>query len=143
MNKDIESKIALCPIIDPVAITATTTSDLVDTNGFESLAIAVQIGAGTFDGSNLLTLKLQESDTTATGDFTDVASTDLVGAFGLVNGTAFDENSVQSAGYIGDKRYVRLVATETGTVSSVISAVAILSNAREMPADDVAITAAT
>jgi hypothetical protein len=143
MNKDIKNKIALCPIIDPVAITATTTSDLVDLQNFESVAIVVQIGAGSFDGSNYLTYKLQEADVTTGTSFTDVATADLVGSFSVVNGTAADANSIQRVGYIGDARYIRLVATETGTVSSVISATAVLGNARELPASDIAVTAAT
>lgn len=143
MNKEINNKIALCNIIDPVAITATTTSDIIDTQGFEALSVVAAMGAGTFDGSNYVTYKLQESDTTATGDFTDVASADLVGAFLVVNGVASDADSVQKVGYIGTKRYVRLVATVTATVSSVISATAILSHARVDVASNVAITATT
>jgi len=143
MNKEINNKIALCNIIDPVAITATTTSDIIDTKGFESLSVVVAMGAGTFTTSNYLTCKLQESDTTTGTDFTDVASADLIGSFLVYNAESdgIDQNSVQKVGYRGTKRYVRLVATETGTFSSVISATAILSDARSDVASNVAITA--
>lgn len=145
MNKEINNKVALCNIIDPVAITATTTSDIVDVQGFEALSVMIAMGAGTFTTDNYLTCKLQESDTTATGDFTDVASTDLIGSFLVYNAETdgIDADSVQKVGYIGTKRYVRLVCTETGTFSSVISATAILSHARVDVASNVAITATT
>ena len=143
MNRDLKSNISLCPMTDPVAITATTTSDLLDLQFAESATVVISIGAGTFDGSNYLTYKLQEADVTTGTSFTDVAAADLIGSFSVVNGTAADENGVQKVGYIGNKRYIRAVATETGTCSSVISILGILGNARHKVKADIAATAAT
>ena len=143
MNKDLKSNISICPIIDPVAYTATTTSDLVDTQGFESCVLMVSVGAQTFSATNKITVTVEECDTTADASFTTVAAADLIGSFSVWNGTDADQNEVQKVGYIGSKRYVRVVLTEGGTVSTVVSAYGILGNARHKVEDDLAVTAAT
>ena len=125
MNKDLKSEIGLCPIIDPVAYTATATSDLVDLKGYESCTVVVNVGAGTFNGTDKITITLEESDSTATGTFTTVAAANLIGSWAVVNGTAATANSVQKVGYRGSKRYVRAVLTEAGTVSTVVAVNAI------------------
>lgn len=68
------------------------------------------MSAGTItDGTH--TPKVQESDDNST--FTDVASTDLAGT-ALVAITA---NSVQRISYVGNKRYIRVATTVSGTTT--------------------------
>jgi hypothetical protein len=92
-----------------------TLSGIIDTAAWKSMMILVAIGALTgVDGSNSLLPILQESDTTATGDFTTVAAADVVGAFTLVD-AASEDSVLQRVSYVGSKRYVRVKLDYTGT----------------------------
>ena len=66
------------------------------------------------------------------------AANGLVGANLVINATA-DANLVNHLGYNGIKRYVRVVATETGTASVQMAGVCILSDAARQPASNTAI----
>ena len=92
---------------------------LLDLKNFSSSAILINFGALTGTGSILA--KLQESNTTADVDFTDVNTVDLIGAF--VSVTSNTDNISQIVGYKGTKRYIRAVITKTGTVSADLVAV--------------------
>ena len=95
-----------------------TTTALLDCQNFGSAEILLAIGALTgVDGSNKLTPKLQECDTTTGTGFTDVAAADIDGAFTVVDATTKD-STIQRIAYIGGKRYVRVVLTYAGTAIS-------------------------
>lgn len=66
------------------------------------------------DGTH--TPKIQESDTTTSGDFTDVAAADQIGTL-----AAITSNTQQKAGYIGHKRYLRAVITTTGSTTGAVA----------------------
>ena len=108
--------IGLVQLIKPQDLAHTTTkSSILDTQNCGTAEILLSMGVFTgVDGSNYMTPKLQESNTTAEGDFTDVAAADIDGAFTVVNSTAKDE-TIQRVAYRGSKRYVRAVLTYTGT----------------------------
>jgi hypothetical protein len=96
--------------------TAAVASSLVDMQGYNALDIALVTGtitdAGTASG---YTVKLQESDSTLGTSFADVVAADAIG--GVVSVTnavdADDDKLIGRLGYVGRKRYVRLVATGT------------------------------
>ena len=144
MNKDLKNNIATCFMMLPATTTATATTNLADLQGFESAAFLVQYGTLTnADAGDYFTAKLQESDSVVGTTFTDVAAADLIGAF--TDTTATTAN-IQRVGYIGKKRYVRVVITETAdtnNITGIISVVALLANARHQVASDVAPTTAT
>jgi hypothetical protein len=95
---------------------AAVASSLVDMQGYNALDIALVTGtitdAGTASG---YTVKMQESDSTLGTSFTDVVAADAIG--GVVSVTnavdADDDKLIGRLGYVGRKRYVRLVATGT------------------------------
>lgn len=94
----------------------TTKSNILDTRGFQSVAVLITIGAFTgADGSDHLDFTLQESDTTNDVDFTNVAAGNQQGTFATVNDTTTTVKKNQIVGYIGIKRYIRVVGTYTGT----------------------------
>ena len=137
-------------LLAPADITNTDTETLLlDTQGFEGAGIIVNVGALTgHDATNHAELVVQECDTTADADFTDVASTDLIGALPDLNGAAADDNQLYSVCYIGRKRYIRVSIEVTeagpGTITSMILGVTgVLSFARHMPALDPVAVAAT
>jgi hypothetical protein len=86
--------------------TTTQTGAAADTLGYGSATAIVNPNTVT-DG--VFTPKLQESDASGSG-FTDVAAGDLDGAF-----VAIAASVVQTVGYTGSKRYVRIVITATGS----------------------------
>lgn len=125
-SKDLYHRIKVAQNIESKAITTTATGSAQDTAGYESVTAIVNIGVVT-DGTHTLTL--QESDTTTNGDFTDVGAGDLMGAFASV--TSSTDELVQSVGYKGGKRYVRIKDTVSGaTTGGLFSATIVLSHAR-------------
>lgn len=86
--------------------TASVNGNAVDVRGYNSALVALNPGTIT-DGT--FTPKLQESDQSGSG-FTDVDASDLDGAF-----AALASNTPQTVGYIGSKRYVRVVITASGS----------------------------
>lgn len=109
--RDLASNIGLVSAVIPQVLAATDTSAAIDLRGFDSAAVLINTGAIVSAGD--FTAKLQESDTTTGGDFTDVAAANLVGSFpaSLAASTAY------KVGYIGGKRYVRTVVTKNSGTS--------------------------
>jgi hypothetical protein len=107
---------------------ASFTGDPVDLLGFDSVALVLSTGAVT--GAGDMTVKLQESDTTTSGDFTDVDSGHLQGD-GLSN--PLTANSTTKIGYRGFKRYLRAVLTLNSGTSVSTAAIFLLGHAYDKP----------
>lgn len=114
-----------------------TTSDVngtgIDIQGFNDVFFVVNVGAngGTLDGSNNVTFVLQDSDDNST--FADVTDSTLAGGYTVdANGvfTTVDAGgeaaTAYKVAYTGNKRYVRLQADVTGTISLPVSASSLL-----------------
>lgn len=125
--RDIASNIGIVLALSPAVQTATIKGNAVDLLGFESAAIVVNTGA--VAGSGDYTAKMQESNTTTDVDFTDVVAGDLVGT--LPASLTADGSFKQ--GYIGHKRYIRVVVTKNSGTSVAAGAVAVLGGARKRP----------
>jgi len=97
--------------------------NIVDTSGFEAITYLVQTGTVTDAGTAAgITFVVQESDTTADADFTAVDDADLVGLESDIAITVdtLDGVAIGAIGYVGNKRYTRIVATgTTGTDATV------------------------
>lgn len=106
MHRDMQNEISAAVTIAPAANrTATTTGSAVDLAGFRSAVALVQFGTVT-DGT--WTATIEDSDDGSTG-WTTV--TDLSGAF--VARTSANDETVEEVAYLGTKRYIRVVVTET------------------------------
>jgi hypothetical protein len=95
---------------------------------------SIGLSAATLSGSVYWTLKLTHSDDNST--FTDVALTDLNNTtLTVVIDSSAKDRTVYGFGYIGNKRYLRAVATPTGTHggSTPIGVVALRSEAAYQP----------
>ncbi len=77
--KDTYSDLGIVSATVPQVLSATDTSSAIDLQGFHSALVVINTGAIASAGD--FTTKLQESDTTTSGDFTDVAAADLLGSF--------------------------------------------------------------
>lgn len=113
---------------DTLSGTTASAGNIIDMQGFESLTYVVYTGlvtdAGTASGFGF---EVQESDTTANADFTAVADADLLGAESdlTVTSDTADEQLIGSIGYVGNKRYVRIVATGTSGTDAVVVVAAV------------------
>lgn len=125
--RDLANNIGAVPAIAPAVLAATTTGDPIDLAGFGSVAVVINAGAIAGDGN--FTAKLQESDTTTGGDFTDVAAADLTGTLPASLAAA----SAVKVGYVGNKRYVRVLITKNSGTSIAAGAVIINGNPLAAP----------
>jgi len=125
--RDIASNIGVEQTLAPVDYAATTKGTAVDLLGFNSAAVVVNTGAVTSAG--LYVVKVQESDTTTDGDFTDVDADDLVGTLP----SSLAATSTYKQGYIGHKRYIRAVITKTSGTSIVAGAIVVKGDAADKP----------
>jgi hypothetical protein len=125
--RDLASNIGVSPTLAPVDYAATTKGTAVDLLGYDSAALVINTGAVTSAG--LYVVKMQESDTTTDGDFSDVDASDLVGS--LPASLAAASSYKQS--YVGSKRYIRAVITKTSGTSIVAGAVVVLGHSTQRP----------
>lgn len=154
-NREIHSNIKAVQHLSAADYTATQTpTNGVDLQGFDAAEFVISIGTITNIGNSPTpswTFKLQESDSQASG-FTDVTADadvavgsaqspvtnpdDSTGVFLTVD-AAGEDDAVYRVGYIGSKRYVRVVATAADTPGDTpISIVALLGHAAQRPTAD-------
>jgi hypothetical protein len=96
---------------------ATIKGNAVDLRGFNEAELIVNTGA--IAGAGDFTAKVQESNTTTDGDFTDVAAANLLGALPA----SLTADATFRVGYIGSKKFVRVVLTKNGGTSIAAGAV--------------------
>lgn len=109
--RDLTSNVDGEPSLAPAVHTASANGATVDLRGSDSAVVVVHTGAYT-DGSHVITLEESDDDST----WTDVADADIQGTEPTVD-AAGDADSVFQFGYIGEKRYVRVITTASGTTS--------------------------
>jgi len=114
--RDLYHNVLATQHLNPVVSTTTKTSTAIDLQGYNSAIVLFSMGLSgdTLSGSVYWTLKLQHSDDNST--YTDLAAGDLNSSSltSVVNSSALDE-TVYNFGYQGAKRYLKAVATPTGT----------------------------
>ena len=96
--------------IDPDDYTSTITGAIIDLQGFDSAMVLLALGTLT-DGTHVP--KLVHGDDSGLSDVADVGASELDGSFANL---ASDTN--QRVGYLGNKRYCRIVVTITGSPST-------------------------
>ena len=114
--RDLYHNVLVTQVLNPITSSATKTSSTVDLKGYNSANFVFAIGASgdTLSGSLYWTLKLQESNDDSV--YNDVAASDISSgaATVVVNSSSLDKTAY-GFGYIGAKRYLKGVATPTGT----------------------------
>lgn len=125
--RDLYHNIGAALALAPAVQASATSGPSIDLEGFDGVAFAVNTGAIAGDGD--FGVKVQESDTDQSGDFTDAAAT-------IVDSDAPATLAASSAyrlGYRGSKRYVRLSLTKAGGTSIAAGAVAVKGFPRRAP----------
>lgn len=120
---NIDAAVALAPAV----LTATANGLAIDLKGANRAAIVVSTGA--IAGAGVFGVKLQESDTTTSGDFADVAAAQVDSDAPAV----LAADSAYRLGYRGHKRFLRLVATRTSGTSIALGAVAVRGDLAHRP----------
>ena len=114
--RDLYRNILVTQHVHPVVATSTKTSTTIDLQGYDSANVLFAIGASgdTLSGSVYWTLKLTHSDDNSS--YSDVALAELNNATAtVVIDASSEDETVYGFGYNGAKRYLRAVATPTGT----------------------------
>ncbi|AWK85035.1 hypothetical protein [Azospirillum thermophilum] len=119
--RDMYSNVAVVEAIAPSVYTADTTPASIDLAGFNAATIVMSIGAGgiTFTNSNKIEFVLTHSDDDTT--YTNVTASDLLGVTSVSNGivkaltAAKAASDVTKIGYVGGRRYLKLLADFSGT----------------------------
>jgi hypothetical protein len=149
-NRETYNTKSVVTLRPPTAITATGTSNYVDTIGFDSVLLLVSVGdLGSVDASNLLTFEVQEATATpaSASSYSQVAAAELDGDIDtngeVVIDAAGDESKTYAIAYLGDARYLRVVYTETGTISGNVAVIGVLENSSREPASGITPTTGT
>ena len=120
--RDLKSGLAFDEALNAIEKGSDTNCTAIDSQGFSSVMHVVNVGAPgiTFSTSNKVDIELEHSDDNST--FTDVTSnTDVTGGTGDSSGVFQtidangDCNKVYAIGYVGGKRYSRVVLNFSGT----------------------------
>jgi hypothetical protein len=125
--RDLYSNIGVALALAPAVKTAAGEGPAIDLSGFNSVTFLVSTGA--IAGSGDFGVKVQESDTTTSGDFTDAPAS-------VVDSNApatLAASSAYKIGYRGHKRYARLALTMAGGTSIAVGAVAVKGNPAMSP----------
>lgn len=139
-NREMKTLKSLKQTIKPQSASADVNGTDVDLSGFDAATIEVSVGtASGVDGSNYVEYEVQHSDDDGAGApaaYSAVANSDLTNyVSGTNTGTickidaATEDDLIYTAGYIGSKKWVRVVQNITGTVT-VLSSVTVI---RERP----------
>lgn len=134
--RDLFHNVLVTQHLSPINSMVTRTSTTVDLQGYNSASVVVAVGQSgdTLSGSVYWTLKLQHSDDDSS--YSDVTAAELnsANATVVVNSSSLDRTSY-SFGYAGNKRYLKAVATPTGThsVGTPIGMLALRSTAAYSP----------
>ncbi|GAA6157479.1 hypothetical protein NBRC116588_29520 [Pyruvatibacter sp. HU-CL02332] len=139
--RDLHNQVAVRHTLVPAVVSADTTSTTVDRRGFESVEHAVIAGQSgdTLSGSLKIDIRLEHSHDASVWEAVttpDVigADVDAAGFFATIDDAAEDE-AVYRIGYIGGRRYSRVVADFTGTHTNgtPMAALALLGHAHAKP----------
>jgi len=120
--KDLKNNVAVVEVLPPAAMTADNTPAALDLNGFRSAVLLLHVGIGgiTFSGTNKIEFKLTHSDDDATYEAVtadDLDGVDSVGTGGIVKSLTSEQAAatLDKIGYVGGKRYLKLLADFSGT----------------------------
>lgn len=119
--RDSYNNVGVVEAIAPAILSADNTPAAIDLDGFNAALLVLSIGVGgiTFTSANKIEFVLTHSDDNSA--YTKVTAADLLGVGTVENGVikaltvAKSASSVDRIGYIGGKRYLKLLADFSGT----------------------------
>lgn len=125
---DIANHLSAVQSLKPAARTATANGTGVDLRNYNGAVAVIYVGTWT-DGTH--TFELQDSNDNST--FAAVPAADLIGTEPVVDAATEDEQDYE-VGYIGSKRFLRVIATVSGaTIGAVHGASIVRGIPRKLP----------
>ena len=106
-------------------ITATTTGEAIDLTGITDVMVLISVGnVAIADASNLFTFTVTEC-ATAAGTYVaaDASQYDTSDSWDRIINATTEEETIYAFNFFPTSRYMRVVATETGTFNGIIGAV--------------------
>jgi hypothetical protein len=135
-SADLHNNIAVRRGISPAAAVADNTalvSQIIDTQGFESVEFIILTGA-LADVDATFAVLVQDGNTANLSDAADVPDLFLLGTEAQASFTFAADDQTRKIGYVGNKRYVRVTITPAANAGNAFIAGAwILGNARSAP----------
>lgn len=123
--KDIHSDMTVVNAFGPVSLAADNTPAAIDLRGYNAAEIVLGIGIGgiTFDATNKIEFKVTHSDDDSTYtavDIDDILGVASVGTGGIIKSLVAAHAAAASYrfGYVGGKRYLKILADFSGTHGS-------------------------
>lgn len=136
MRFDQSQEITASVLLPAASYNADNTPAALDIGKAQSATVLLSVGVGgiTFSGTNKIEFVLTHSDDDST--YTNVATADVVGVSSVTNGivraltAAHAAAAVYTIGYVGRKRYLKLLADFSGThgTATPLGAVVVLGN---------------
>jgi len=117
--RDLYHNVLAAQVLSPVVSTTTKTSSAIDLQGFSGLSVVFDLGlsADTLSNSLYWTLSLEEGNDNSS--WTAVSATECnAGVNSITVNTTSSDRQAYAIGYIGNARYIKALATPTGSVSS-------------------------
>ena len=134
--RDIANTIHIVRAIAPAAAVADNTpfvSAIIDTNGYQSLAFLIALGA-LADADATFAVTVDHGDQANLSDAVAATPSQLTGLLASASFTFADDNEMRKIGYVGSKRYVRLTITPANNSGNVfLTALALLGDPRFEP----------
>lgn len=121
MMRDLYSRIVPVLAFGPVVLAADNTPAAIDLAGYHSALIELGVGVGgiTFDTTNKIEFVVTHSDDNSS--YSNVTDADMQGVTGITGGiikslvAAHAAAAVYRFGYVGNKRYLKILADFSGT----------------------------
>jgi hypothetical protein len=130
---------ALAPVAAAIADNTVQTGATIDRQGFDALTFAIVTGT-LADADATFAVKLQHGDLANASDMADCAVADTTGATAAATAIAnasfnfADDAECRKIGYVGGKRYVRVVITPANnTGGAPMAAIAVLEPRQHRP----------
>lgn len=146
MPKDLAHNLLPSKGIESADHSATIEGDVVDMKGHEGLMFVIDVGDDTaLSSGNQFDFTVEEGDESDLSDGVEISSSNYQVSHNVSDDSAWDKALDDAAEanklYIigvkkSQKRYYRLVATETGTGQVIMSAVAIKGESSRLPHND-------
>ena len=131
LHDNIKSARAISPFV--ATTNAAIVSQIIDRQLYDSLEFVINTGTLASADATFVTL-IEDGDAANLSDAATVIPAHLLGTVAAASFIFSDDDKSFRIGYIGNKRYVRLTITPTGTAgNAAIGAVAILGNAHSAP----------
>lgn len=121
--------------LSPASVSDNTAqvSQIIDTQGYESLTFAILIGS-LADADATFAVTMDHGNVANLSDAAAVSADDLLGTLALASFTFSADDTVKKIGYKGIKRYVRLTITPSANASAaVLAVVAVLTDCMKQP----------